>query len=482
MPAAFLENGYFFQSLGWAIANSFWQAGLLWLLYKIITGLNIKASSIFKHNLGLLLLFTSTIWFIYTTVQTYYSPKVLGAFLFTTNENISDKIKTTLPYFAIIYFFFLLLYGFRFVQNFITTVKLKTTDLIKPGIDIRFFVKQTSLHLGIKKKIKVWISENIHVPSVIGFFKPVILLPAAAIANLSTQQLEAILLHELAHIKRHDFFLNLLQTIAKLILFFNPFAALLNRYIDTERENCCDDWVLNYKYDKENYATALLQIEMQRQQKMTFVLAATNGKKQLLGRIKRLFTIQPNTILTRIQKIQIASLALVLGFAIAFAVPLKTNEKTVLSTVSLVNVQKADLSPITLTQEKEKAITVSAKSKKKIFNKKNDAPAVTSDINKSEPYSIAVINEELLNDQKEKDFEITAVSNPDQVDNPKFLIKIEEEKSGVENNSVYYFQLSQDSGKAAMKPLIFLNKPAKNKSETKKLPDTSNMPGKKITS
>ena len=160
--------------------------------------------------------------------------------------------------------------------------------LINPTGELQLFASKVAREIGITKKISVWISHHIDVPATIGFIKPVILIPLASINNLSCHQLEAIILHELAHIKRNDYITNLMISVIETILFFNPFVVLLSNIIKRERENCCDDFVLQYRYDPHSYASALLRLEQSRMSKLKLAIGAVSGKKQLLSRIKRI--------------------------------------------------------------------------------------------------------------------------------------------------------------------------------------------------
>ena len=98
-------------------------------------------------------------------------------------------------------------------------------------------------------------------PTVIGWLKPVVLLPASALAGLTPRQLEAILAHELAHIRRHDYLVNLLQTLVETLLFYHPAVWWLSRRIRVERENCCDDLAVSLCGDPVAYAAALADLE-----------------------------------------------------------------------------------------------------------------------------------------------------------------------------------------------------------------------------
>ena len=132
--------------------------------------------------------------------------------------------------------------------------------------------------MGIKKDVRMWFSDLVDTPLTIGFWKPVILLPVAAINHLSLQQAEAIILHELNHIKRNDYFINFLIACMDIILFFNPFVRVLTNIIKSERENSCDDMVLQFRYDAGHYASALLLLEKNGRCKYTH--NKCNWKKQ----------------------------------------------------------------------------------------------------------------------------------------------------------------------------------------------------------
>ncbi|HTD42517.1 MAG TPA: M56 family metallopeptidase, partial [Mucilaginibacter sp.] len=117
---------------------------------------------------------------------------------------------------------------------------------------------------------------------------PVILLPFTLSTYLSAEEIEIIILHELAHIKRNDYLINLAEQAMSVLLFFNPFAQLINRVINQERENSCDDIVIEASKKPLVYAHALLKLEQTRQQEWQLALAATGKKYHLLNRIERI--------------------------------------------------------------------------------------------------------------------------------------------------------------------------------------------------
>jgi len=131
----------------------------------------------------------------------------------------------------------------------------------------------------VKKLVTVAESLYVRTPVVAGYLKPMILLPAGLISGFTSEQIELILLHELAHIRRHDYLIHALQVFAETILFFNPLVWMISANIRHEREQCCDDLVMNQGYSASLYARTLLQIaESQVHSPSALALAITGNK------------------------------------------------------------------------------------------------------------------------------------------------------------------------------------------------------------
>ena len=143
-----------------------------------------------------------------------------------------------------------------------------------------------SRRLHIARHVRLLESTIVDVPTVIGWIKPVILMPASALAGLTPHQLEAILAHELAHIRRHDYLVNLLQTVVETLLFYHPAVWWLSRRIRAERENCCDDLAVSLCGDPYTYAQALADLEELRAPGRHLAMAANGGS--LAERVRRL--------------------------------------------------------------------------------------------------------------------------------------------------------------------------------------------------
>jgi hypothetical protein len=154
---------------------------------------------------------------------------------------------------------------------------------------VKLYVETIAQRMGLRRKVNIWLSDLVDGPLTLGFYKPIILFPLALINQLSMEQVEAIILHELAHIRRNDYVINLVISWLGIIFFFNPFARMLIREIRKEREHCCDDLVLQFQYEPHTYASALLALERSRFEGSALVLAAAGTSRQLLlERVKRI--------------------------------------------------------------------------------------------------------------------------------------------------------------------------------------------------
>jgi GWxTD domain-containing protein len=147
-------------------------------------------------------------------------------------------------------------------------------------------LRELAARVRISRPVLLLESSLIDIPVTFGWLRPVILLPIGMAAGLPPEQVEAILLHELAHIRRFDYAVNLLSTFIEGLLFYHPAVWWIAHVIRAERENCCDDFVVSQSADSRAYAAALVQLERNRSLPTQAALAATGGN--LMKRIRRL--------------------------------------------------------------------------------------------------------------------------------------------------------------------------------------------------
>lgn len=285
-----LSQSHFLQALGWATLNSFWQMALLWCGFLVANQLfNLTANR--KYLFSIFAVLTGFAAFVVSFIlYSEKTPSTSLGFIKLTSSSM-EVLPILLTASSIAYLILLVFPTYKLFKNwqFITLIRRK--GLQKIDIQYKLFVKRIAERLSIRQKVAIYLSDLVTSPLTIGYFKPIILLPLASINNLTVQQTEAILLHELSHIKRYDYLINFILCIAHTLLYFNPFVRLFVRIAEEERENCCDAMVLQFGYDKLGYATALLNLEKLALQNKTLAIGAT-GKENLLNRIERIVGLQ----------------------------------------------------------------------------------------------------------------------------------------------------------------------------------------------
>jgi hypothetical protein len=169
-----------------------------------------KLTAQMKHSLAVILLGAGFGWFAVTLAGQYltYSeqPTIIGQALDNGQQQnlfgyfglLSKGLEYCLPYLSMLYIGVTIILFFRFAAQYRYTNFICTQNIHKPSASIRIYVQQIAERMGIKKDIHVWLSEMVDTPMTIGFLKPIILMPIASVNGLSTQQVEAILLHELS--------------------------------------------------------------------------------------------------------------------------------------------------------------------------------------------------------------------------------------------------------------------------------------------
>ena len=159
-------------------------------------------------------------------------------------------------------------------------VRRDTRPVVCPWID------RLKERMGIRRAVALLESARVEVPMVVGWLRPAILVPVAALSGLTAPELEAILAHELAHIRRHDYLVNLLQCVVEILMFHHPATWWITRVIRREREHCCDDMAVAASRDRLTYARALAAMEGLRTPAFSLSPAANGGN--LLARVRRI--------------------------------------------------------------------------------------------------------------------------------------------------------------------------------------------------
>ncbi len=295
--------GHLIQALGWTLLHFVWQGlvvgALFWLLMRLTTG----SSANVRYLLGLacfVLLALSpmvTFWIVFPLAPAAAQAVVVvspaaGAHLVeggaTWWSAVRDGLQQLLPWAVLGWAAGVALSSVRLANEWRRVRVLATRETTPLPVDWEARVSRLGAAFGLGNAVRVLQSAIVRTPMVIGWLKPVVLVPPSALTGLSPYQLELILAHEFAHIRRHDYLVNLFQVAVETLLFYHPVVRWISAQIREERENCCDDSVIVHSGDGLAYARALTELEQIRALAPGLGMASTGG--HLTHRICRLVT------------------------------------------------------------------------------------------------------------------------------------------------------------------------------------------------
>lgn len=299
-------------AVNWTLIHSLWQGMILSVVAGSVVFFTKKSSPSIRYNL-----LTATLFIFILTVGATFSIQIVKAnevenavqttpsYQIITSESsiqplaVENKLAATgkavrffnanANWIVLTWLSIMVLQFIRLTAGLYGVHQLKRKQILPAGKYWNNRIVELSKQLQINKQVQLLQSGIARMPAVIGYFKPVILFPAGMLASLPPNEVEAILIHELAHIHRKDFLVNVLQHIIEIVFFFNPAVWWVSALIKSERENCCDDIAVSQTDSKQNYIRALLSFE-QFNLPLAYPLAnAFAGEKNhLMNRIKRI--------------------------------------------------------------------------------------------------------------------------------------------------------------------------------------------------
>lgn len=292
-----MDSYHFLTAISLACINSIWQVGFIFLLYKLIC-IAFHPNNQTKYNIQIACSLICISIFVYDVFHVF--PLKIESFyaLNITLKNV--LLQKILMIVGVFYFLFTVIY---IIKNSIELIKVyRDINVIDSYFNptIQKILKDVKQKFNINKNIIIKASKNNLVPFTIGYIKPIIVLPLAVINNLSVDEVESVIIHEMAHIKRNDFIVNIFLILTKSILWFNPVFNVFYNEIEETREACCDEMVVNYPIEKINYAQALLTIsKINRASASSFSLYLNNNF--LKNRISNLFIKKQNFEFKKVQ-------------------------------------------------------------------------------------------------------------------------------------------------------------------------------------
>jgi TonB family protein len=199
---------------------------------------------------------------------------------------IVAALDHSLPWLLLAWFAGVMVFVGRLNFGLMIARRLKTADTEAPPLALQQLFNELRLRLGVRRAVELVHSARVQVPTVIGWLRPVVLLPASCLTGLSPEQIEAVFCHELAHVHRHDYLVSVIQSVIETLLFYHPAVWWVSKEIRRERECCCDELAVGAGGNVLAYARALSYLEERRAAFPEFVLGANGGVLKM--RIKRL--------------------------------------------------------------------------------------------------------------------------------------------------------------------------------------------------
>ena len=266
------------QAVSAALIQFVWQGALVWLLLSLVLFTLRRRSAQSRYLASCVALGLQALLPI-VTAWLLYRPAELTASSATATPAPPDW---TLPVWAA----GVAVFSLRPIGSWLRIYTLRRSGT-QPETWIAELGSGVAKRMGMTRAFRILNSAMADTPAVAGWLRPVILLPAATVAGLTVEQLETILAHEIAHIRRHDYLVNLLQVLVETLLFYHPAVWWVSARIRRERELCCDDEVVRLTSDKLCYARALTRLEKLRGASPALAVRSAGG--ELHWRIRRLF-------------------------------------------------------------------------------------------------------------------------------------------------------------------------------------------------
>jgi beta-lactamase regulating signal transducer with metallopeptidase domain len=208
-----------------------------------------------------------------------------------TDGQTRFELQTYLPTITAIWAFGVIALSLRLLGGLWVVERLKRKWSKPAPAEWQARLDELAQRLNMRGGVRLLVSDRVTVPSAMGVFRALVVVPTSFLLMFPIEQVECLLLHELAHVRRYDYLVNLLQTCVEVTLFYHPVVWWVSHLIRAEREHCCDDIVINATGNTKLYARALTRLEQQLNQVPSLSLSARGG--QLMNRVARMLAIKP---------------------------------------------------------------------------------------------------------------------------------------------------------------------------------------------
>ena len=301
------------EALGWTLIHFCWQAAAIALVYKLADLAIPRNRTQARYVLALVallgMLSASIVTLAYQeaihrqaaiathsasaatpTVQIIPRPLAVMEMPSAPRQTVQFFASDVMPYLDAFWLVGVFCLTLRTIGGWWLIRKLRHSSLQKASHTLRIGLDRIRLQMGIPRFVDLRLSSRIAGPLTVGVIRPLILLPITALTSLSPEQLEVVLAHELAHIRRADYFWNILQTMIETLFFFHPAVWWISRRLREQRELCCDDIAVQTCQDPAVYAAALLRLEEERKMHLHLAMALDGNQSRvsLRARILRI--------------------------------------------------------------------------------------------------------------------------------------------------------------------------------------------------
>ena len=319
-------------ALGWTVVHSLWQGVLIALILAVALIVLQKKSAKARYlvaNLGLLaVLITSIVTFCLLTTESttlglheamaieVHATVGEPGFWESITHNFTIYFNQNLPLIVSVWLMGMVFFLLKMVGGLLYIQHLKNRNNYPLGAYWQEKMNTLAAQIPLQRSVALLESAMVKVPMVIGYFKPIIFMPIGAVNGLSEEQVEAILAHELAHIARNDYLLNILQSFVETLFYYHPAVWWISGNIRLERENCCDDLAVELCGNSLSYAKALVSLQEMHAGAPSLAMAFSSNKNHLLHRVQRILN-QPQSKFNIMEKLSATMLLLLMMIAIS---------------------------------------------------------------------------------------------------------------------------------------------------------------------
>jgi len=305
------------HALGWTLLHFFWQgAGVAALLWCVLALLPVRMPNTRYAAAGLALAMMVALPLgtfvrlagieIRETREMRALPVAASAIVVEAGadaapaplqKQIARALDESVPWVPAVWLAGVVIFLTRLNLGLIVARRMRSAVTEPEHDGLREALARLSERMGVRRAVRLMQSGMVQAPTVIGWLRPVVLMPVGCLAGLSPAQMEAILAHELAHIRRHDYLVSVLQSVVEALLFYHPAVWWMSKQMRRERESCCDDVAVRMSGDRVAYARALSWLEEHRAAAPELVLGANGGVLKM--RIRRLLGFEESAVVSR---------------------------------------------------------------------------------------------------------------------------------------------------------------------------------------